>query len=138
MEVENDKRLVMDLDGVLVQKHPDKSYEDLKPDPNVLDRLREYHEEDFYIILHTARNMRTYEGRLGKINANTAPILLDWLDEHDVPYDELRLGKPWCGHDGYYVDDRAVRPSEFLEKDHDEILEMIDREVRREPNVSSK
>lgn len=136
MEVENDKRLVMDLDGVLAQKHPDKEYADLRPDTDVLERLREYEADDFYIVLYTARNMRTYEGRIGKINANTAPTIHQWLDEHDVPYDELHLGKPWCGHDGYYVDDRAVRPSEFLEKDHEEILEMIDREVRREPTAS--
>ena len=76
--------------------------------------------------------MRTYEGRMGKINANTAPVLLEWLSEHEVPYDEIRLGKPWCGHEGYYIDDRAVRPSEFIENDHDELVEMLEEEVRHE------
>jgi capsule biosynthesis phosphatase len=78
--------------------------------------------------------MRTYEGRIGKINANTAPVLLEWLSEHEVPYDEIRLGKPWCGHEGYYIDDRAVRPSEFIENDHDELVEIIEEEARREPS----
>lgn len=135
MEIENDSRLVIDIDGVLAQKHPSKEYENLEPDENVLCRLREYSDRGFYIILYTARNMRTYEGRIGKINANTAPVLVDWLDKHDIPYDELRLGKPWCGHEGFYVDDRAIRPPEFLEKDHSEILDLIEKSVRREQDV---
>jgi len=132
MNVENDKRIVIDIDGVIAQKNGDKEYSELRPDPDVLNSLREYKNNGFYIILHTARNMRTYEGRMGKINANTAPVLLDWLSEHEVPYDEIRLGKPWCGHEGYYIDDRAVRPSEFIENDHDGLVEMLEEEVRRE------
>jgi len=132
MNVENDKRIVIDIDGVIAQKNGDKEYSELRPDPDVLNSLREYKNNGFYIILHTARTMRTYEGRMGKINANTAPVLLDWLSEHEVPYDEIRLGKPWCGHEGYYIDDRAVRPSEFIENDHDGLVEMLEEEVRRE------
>ncbi len=132
MDVENHKRIVIDIDGVIAQKNSEKDYSDLQPDMDVLDRMNEYKNDGFYVILHTARNMRTYEARIGKINANTAPVLIDWLDEHNVPYDELRLGKPWCGHDGYYIDDRAVRPSEFIENDHEEIVDMIEQEVRRD------
>lgn len=136
MKIENNSRIVIDIDGVLAQKNPNKEYENLEPDKDVLRRLREYDDCGFYIILHTARNMRTYEGRIGKISANTAPVLVDWLEEYDIPYDELRFGKPWCGHEGFYIDDRAVRPQEFLEKDHGEILKLIDKSVRREPNFS--
>lgn len=133
MDIENDTRIVIDVDGVIAQKNSDKEYSQLHPDPDVLNSMREYKNKGFYIILYTARNMRTYEGRMGKINANTAPVLLDWLAEHEVPYDEIRLGKPWCGNEGYYIDDRAVRPSEFIENNHDELVEMIEKEVRREP-----
>ncbi len=45
--------------------------------------------------------MRTYEGNVGKINVNTLPIIIDWLERHNVPYDEIYVGKPWCGHDGF-------------------------------------
>jgi capsule biosynthesis phosphatase len=134
MEIENDKRIVIDIDGVIAQKNSDKEYSELQPDTDVLNSMHEYKNKGFYIILYTARNMRTYEGRLGKINANTAPVLLDWLSEHEVPYDEIRLGKPWCGNEGYYIDDRAIRPSEFTENDHNELVEMIEEEVRREPS----
>jgi capsule biosynthesis phosphatase len=72
--------------------------------------------------------MRTYEGNVGKISAHTLPIIVTWLQEHDVPYDEIHVGKPWCGHEGYYVDDRAIRPSEFLKYSHEEIVDLLRRE----------
>ena len=128
MTVEKHDRIVMDVDGVLVEKDDETPYAKRDPNQRILSQLRTYRNEGFYIILYTARNMNTHEGRLGKINANTAPILLDWLDEHDVPYDEIHYGKPWNGFDGFYVDDRAVRPSEFLSMSRDDILEMLDRE----------
>lgn len=124
-----DERVVVDIDGVLAKK--DKGdYADKNVDESILGQLREYEERGFYIILHTARNMRTHEGRVGKINAETAPILLDWLEENDVPYDEIHYGKPWCGNEGFYIDDKAIRPSEFLSMEHEEIREMLEREER--------
>lgn len=40
-------------------------------------------------------------------------------------YDEVVIGKTWCGTDGFYVDDRAIRPSEFVNLSYQEILELI-------------
>ena len=120
----------MDIDGVLARKDSGKDYSERAVDESVLSRLEEYSEKGFYIILYTARNMRTHEGRIGKINAETAPTLLEWLDEKGVPYDEIHYGKPWCGHEGFYVDDKAVRPSEFEELSHEEIRELVEEEER--------
>ena len=58
--------------------------------------------------------MRTYGGNIGKINAHTAPELVEWLKKWDIPFDEIIYGKPWAGKHGVYVDDRTVRPDEFL------------------------
>ncbi|GGI75326.1 hypothetical protein GCM10007973_10210 [Polymorphobacter multimanifer] len=58
--------------------------------------------------------MRTFAGSVGKINVHTVPVIVSWLDRHDVPCDELIVGKPWCGEDGFYVDDKAIRPAEFV------------------------
>lgn len=119
------KRVVIDVDGVLAKKD-DGEYADKEVDPDVLARLQKYERRGFDVILYTARNMRTYDGRVGRINAETAPVLVDWLEEHDVPYTELHFGKPWCGHDGFYVDDRAIRPDEFTELSHDEIRAIVE------------
>ena len=72
--------------------------------------------------------MRTYEGNVGQINIHTLPTITKWLDKYDVPYDEVLVGKPWCGHEGFYIDDRAVRPSEFNSMSFEEITALIDKE----------
>jgi len=125
MTVEKYRRVVMDIDGVLVQKDNETAYSDREPNYDVLSTLRLYDDKGYYIILFTARNMNTHHGRLGKIHAETAPILLDWLENHDVPYDEIHYGKPWCGYEGFYVDDKAIRPSEFVTMSRSEISEML-------------
>jgi len=128
MDMEEQKRVVVDVDGVIVKKHPDCPYIDREPNQRIINKLRSYADDDFYIILYTARNMRTYEGRVGKINAETAPTLLEWLSGHDVPYDEIYYGKPWCGYEGFYIDDKAIRPSEFEKYDRSEIDELLQAE----------
>ena len=116
---------VLDIEGTLVKiKKKDERYEDLVPYQNVVDRLRYYHENGAKIILFTSRNMNSYNGNMGLINKNTARVLSAWLEKWDVPYDEIIYGKPWPGHKGFYVDDRTVRPDEFLKCTVDELDEI--------------
>lgn len=121
------KRLVLDLDNTLTIDS-DLPYSEKLPNHAVIERCREYKKMGFEIIIFTARNMRTYGANNGKIAAKTLPGIIDWLDNNAVPYDEIFIGKPWCGYDGFYVDDKALRPSEFLALSHSEILELISRE----------
>lgn len=118
------KNLVIDLDLTLTLGDT-KDYQNVAPNLDVIDKLKEYHSDGFNIIIYTARNMRTYEGNVGKINANTLPIIIDWLKKYDVPYDEIITGKPWCGTEGFYVDDKAIRPDEFVNMSHDQISKTI-------------
>jgi capsule biosynthesis phosphatase len=119
-------RIVIDLDGTLCPiKSEHQTYEELTPHAEVVAKLREYKDNGAYIIVHTSRNMRTYSGNLGLINANTAKTVITWLDRHSIPYDELHFGKPWPGTDGFYVDDRAIRPEEFVELDYENIQRII-------------
>ena len=108
------KRLIVDLDNTITLTE-DGDYKNAKPIASVIAKLKEY---------SSSRNMRTYEGNVGKINVNTLPIIIDWLERHNVPYDEIYVGKPWCGHDGFYVDDRAIRPDEFSSMSYDEIRKL--------------
>jgi capsule biosynthesis phosphatase len=122
------KRLVFDLDGTLTHDDPSVGYPERAPNAAVVEKLRAYRDQGFTIVICSARNMRTYGGDLGKINANTLPVILDWLARHQIPYDEIHVGKPWCGTEGFYVDDKAVRPSEFLALTHDEIHALLAKE----------
>ena len=118
------KRLVIDLDDTLTIAGG-SDYTTVPPRHDVVEKLREYKAKDFEIVIYTARNMRTYQNSLGKIAANTLPVITTWLEENDIPFDEIWIGKPWCGTDGFYVDDRAVRPVEFVTLDYEEIRSLL-------------
>lgn len=118
------KRLIFDLDDTLCHTK-DGDYENSTPILAMIDKLRDYHRQGFTIVLNTSRNMRTYSGNVGKINKNTLPIIIDWLTKHDVPYDEIYVGKPWCGFEGFYIDDKSIRPSEFLDLSYPEICKLL-------------
>ena len=124
------KRLVMDLDGTLTLDEPGIPYEAKRPNAAVVAKLREYRAAGFAIVIATARNMRTHGNNIGLINALTLPVALDWLRRHDIPFDEIHVGKPWCGEDGFYVDDKAIRPSEFVALDLQGIHALLAREGR--------
>lgn len=116
------KRLVLDLDGTLTYDEPSVAYQDKRPRLDMIGRVREYKKIGFTVVISTARNMNSFQNSVGLINANTLPIVIEWLKRHDVPFDEIYVGKPWCGHDGFYVDDKAIRPSEFINLTYEQIL----------------
>lgn len=125
-----EKVIVIDVDGTLADRcGPGQSYAEVSAVPSVVQKIRGLKEQGYWIILYTSRNMRTYDGNIGRIMRHTAPVLVEWLARNEVPYDELHFGKPWCGHNGFYVDDRAIRPREFvtLELDAIEALMRKDR-----------
>jgi len=121
------KNLVMDIDNTLTLGDS-KDYNLVSPNIEVINKVKEYKKDGFNIILFTARNMRSYEGNVGKITAKTLPIIFKWLEKHEVPFDEIYVGKPWCGHDGFYVDDKAIRPDEFTKMNYLEIAKIVGNE----------
>ena len=120
-----DYSLVFDIDGTLCPiKGKDEKYEDLVPYPEMIEKLRYYKENGARIILYTSRNMNTYKGNLGLINKHTAVVLNEWLAKWNIPFDEIVFGKIWPGHKGFYIDDRTVRPDEFLNYSLEELDEI--------------
>lgn len=118
------KRLVFDLDGTICNAI-NGDYANAMPISGVIDKIKAYKKLGFEISIYTSRNMKTYNNSIGKISAFTLPIILKWLADHDVPYDEVTIGKPWCGVQGFYIDDRAIRPNEFINYDYTEILKLV-------------
>jgi hypothetical protein len=124
---------VFDIDGTICPiKKKEEKYEDLIPYASVVEKIRFYHEGGAKIVLFTSRNMNSYGGNLGLINKNTARILTEWLDKWNIPYDEIFYGKPWPGHKGFYVDDRSVRPDEFLAYTPEELAERCESSRAKE------
>ena len=113
-----EKRLsfVFDIDGTICPiKKKDEKYEDLIPYSDVVERIRGYRDSGARIILFTSRNMNSYHGNLGLINANTAKVLLEWLEKWNIPYD------------------RSVRPREFMEHSPEELSEICKRDQWEDP-----
>ena len=117
--------LIFDIDNTICTTE-NGDYANSAPNLSIVELIRLRKAEGFYIVLFTSRNMRSYDGSIGKINKFTVPVLVDWLFKHEIPYDELIVGKPWPGPDGYYIDDRSIRPSEFLTLSHKQILSLLD------------
>lgn len=124
--------IVLDIDNTLCEIKGNKEYIDLLPKYDVLDKVKEYKKKGFYIILFTARQMKSHQGNIGKINTNTGKVLFSWLEKYEIPYDEIHFGKPWCGNNGFYVDDKAIRPNEFVELSFDEITKLISEDKQGE------
>jgi capsule biosynthesis phosphatase len=121
------KRLIVDLDGTVTLGNT-SDYINVLPNLELITSLKKYQKDGFTIVIATARNMRTYEGNVGKINIHTLPTIIEWLNKHDVPYDEIIIGKPWCGNEGFYIDDKSIRPSEFTSMSYEEIMQLLAKE----------
>ena len=124
------KNLIVDLDGTLTIHEDGVEYIDKRPRADIIEKLHEYKDQGFHITILTSRNMRTYDGDVEKIREFTLPIIVTWLDKHSIPYDQIQIGKPWCGNDGFYIDDKAIRPSEFARLSHAEIHQLLDDEKK--------
>ncbi len=101
-------RICIDFDGVICQlKQSDSdSYESLKPMPGAVEKLTQLKQSGHYLIIYTARRMKTHQGNVGAVIADIGRITIDWLDKNQVPYDEIYFGKPWAD---IYIDDNAYR-----------------------------
>lgn len=121
------KRLIVDLDDTIsITQNGD--YVNSLPIKKVIDKLWEYKNVGFEIVINSSRNMRTYDKNVGKINIYTLPNIINWLEKNNVPFDEVYIGKPWCGFDGFYIDDKSIRPSEFVKYSLEEIHAILKSE----------
>lgn len=100
------KRFCFDLDGTIVT-HPSTpgDYTTVSPIDKTIRLIKNLHSNGNYIIIYTARGMRTFYGDVGKVEAAHKKIVVDTLTKFDVPYNELVIGKPYAD---FYIDDLAV------------------------------
>jgi capsule biosynthesis phosphatase len=104
---------VVDIDGTLCGPPLNKDYSTCEPIKDVIDQVNRLYESGHKIILFTARGMRSYNKDIEDIHTYVKPILIKWLNNHNVKYHELIFGKPW-GEDVWYIDDRSISISDFI------------------------
>ncbi|KAA6229832.1 HAD-IIIC family phosphatase [Campylobacter sp. LR264d] len=126
------KNLLIDLDNTLTIDEKEVSYENKRVNLKLANKLVEYKKMGFKIIIFTSRNMKSFNGNIKKIRESTLPLIIGWLEKNNIIYDEIIVGKPWCGEEGFYVDDKAIRPSEFENLNYDEICKLLD--IKKDKN----
>lgn len=100
-------RICLDLDGVIAQlKSSGQDYSECLPVPGAIEKIRDLKNNGHYIIIYTARHMKTCNANLGLTIARIGKITLEWLEKHNIEYDEIHFGKPWAD---IYIDDNAFR-----------------------------
>lgn len=100
-------RICIDLDGVVCSlKTAGQTYKDPLPVEGAVEAIRQLREQGHYLILYTARHMKTCAGNTGRVVALQGATTLEWLDRHGLVFDEVHFGKPWAD---VYIDDNALR-----------------------------
>lgn len=112
-------RIVVDLDGTICTlKEKNETYNDVVPLKESIESLQKLKQDGHEIIIHTARNMKTWDGNIGKVVANIGKDTLEWLDKYNIPYDEVVFGKPYGD---IYIDDKALSFTSW-----DDVIKTID------------
>lgn len=100
-------RIAIDLDDTILHcKSAGEEYGNEKPQEGVIETLKRWKGQGHYIIIHTARHTRTCDGNLGKVLARQGLTTLQWLEDNEVPYDEIWWSKP---HADIFIDDKGYR-----------------------------
>lgn len=106
------KSIAVDFDGTLC----DWCYPEVgKIKPGAKEALQRFRELGYRIIIWSCRTCDYFpeifapNGLLPPEQRRVFQEMKAWLDDHQIPYDEIdlgRMGKPMCD---YYIDDKAVR-----------------------------
>jgi len=106
-------RICVDMDGTICQnKVGSQDYYDVTPIPGAPEALRALKEKGYYVVIHTARGMKTFSNNEGQIIAAHGSKLTAWLHKWRIPFDELLFAKP---HVDYFIDDKGFRFTDWNE-----------------------
>ncbi len=101
-------RWIFDLDQTLVSLPKIRNdYSTVEPLIEKIKFLRHLYETGHYIIIHTARHMKTCNGDIELAKSKIGKITEDTLHKFNIPYHELVYGKPYGD---VYVDDKSTNP----------------------------
>lgn len=106
------KTLVVDLDDT-ISFTTNRDFENATPNKELITKLNELYNSGWTINILTARgrlSCKSLEEREQKYRIQ----IEDWLNKNGVLYNSLSFEKPLAT---YYIDDKAIKPEQFLETD---------------------
>lgn len=86
------RTLCIDLDFTICTHAGD--YAEAEPMPGAVEALAKLRAAGWIVVLHTARHFNHWQATI------------EWLGEHEIPYDHIVFGKPPAR---YYIDDRGIQ-----------------------------
>lgn len=96
---------MIDIDGTITElKKAGQTYATVRINRDAAEKIKALKAAGHTIILQTARHMKTCGGNEGQVIAKIGKTTLDWLETHEIPYDEIHFGKPYAD---VYLDDLA-------------------------------
>ncbi|KAF4340069.1 capsule biosynthesis phosphatase [Fusarium beomiforme] len=100
------RRFCFDLDMTLVGVPAiSGDYSTCPPIPKNIRLVQQLYKAGHYIIIQTARRMKTHHGNPGRVLADVGLVTFKQLSDYEIPYHEINFGKPYAD---VYVDDLAV------------------------------
>ena len=107
------KRIVVDIDETLCFVK-NRDFINAIPNQKVIDKVNEYYDKGYEIIISTARGQNSCK-TIQQMQDKYYKITKDWLDKHNIKYHKLEIG--YKQNADLYVDDKAINPEEFVEKE---------------------
>lgn len=107
-----EKVIVFDVDDTIL-KTQGRDFYNSKPIPEMVEAMVKLKNKGWKIVLHTSRGMGRSQGSIELVRDDVLKEIKTCLSRHNIPYDELLLGKTWATA---YVDDKAMTPEYFLKK----------------------
>ncbi|PVH80524.1 capsule biosynthesis phosphatase [Cadophora sp. DSE1049] len=92
--------------------------------------VQQLHKAGHYIIIQTARRMRTHNGNVGAILKDVGVVTFQQLARYEIPFHDIHFGKPWAD---VYVDDLAVNANLDTMKEIGWLLDEADPSSLLEP-----
>ena len=107
------RTICCDVDETISHTHK-RDYANATPITPMINKLNKLYDEGWEITYFTARGQLSSGGDLETINKTRKPVLIKWLAQNGVKYNDLLMGKPFAD---YYIDDKALTPDMFLATD---------------------
>lgn len=110
------KTIVMDIDDTIsfADTYADPSvYSEARPNMPVIETMRKLSKEGYIFELFTSRGWISCKEDPEKAKEKYLHQIESWMRKYDVPYSRIIFGKPFGI---LYVDDKAIKPDDFVEK----------------------
>ena len=109
----NKNTIYIDLDNTLTSPNNQNSYLVHDVNNDIKKAILQAKKKSYDVVIYTSRGMLSYNKDINDINKYVLPNIKKWLNKNEIYYDDIIIGKPFCGSNGWYVDDKNLSTKQF-------------------------